>query len=155
MNTLSLVRDALVTISSTSTCADATAIANDALARLDPYLERKRQSASRLLVGVDETCITRCDQFGEGAFQLRARLGTTEVSEYHFGEPSRETDATILRNVRSAILDSLRVELVRNSVVEASDKDILDALDAAERGGDDEVGEILAAAHDRGLRLLS
>ncbi|GGE00254.1 hypothetical protein GCM10011390_18830 [Aureimonas endophytica] len=157
MTNLEFVRDKLVEIAELGERDTATPekLAFEALAVLEPYLERRRQSASRLLVGIDESCITRCDEVSEGAYQLRARLGIMEVAEFHLGDPETETDATIRKNVRAAILDSLRVEIVRNRVAEASDRDLLDALDAAERGGDDEVGEILVAAHDRGLRLLS
>lgn len=129
-------------------------IAAKAMAELDAILASRPNVEARLLAGVSEDCITRAEPFGGGAMDMRARLGVVEVSDIYIGDESSMSDQTIRSNAKQAVLDSLRVELVRRDVTSASDLDLLDALDAAERGGDEEVGEIRVAAQDRGLRLL-
>ncbi|WP_062233651.1 hypothetical protein [Aureimonas sp. N4] len=160
MTELASVRETLAAIAELpdARADEAAVMARGALARLDKHVWDLRKSYPFLLACVTEDCITKCEPFGGGAMDVRARLGVVEVADIYIGDESSMSDQTIRRNAKESVLDSLRVEIVRRRVLEASDHDLLDALDAldaAERGGDDEVGEIKAAAHDRGLRLLS
>lgn len=114
----------------------AKAIAAKALAELDVIISSRSSAESRLLAGVSENCITKSQSVGGGAMEMRARLGVIEVSDIYLGDEATMSDQTICRNAKAAVLDSLRVEIVRRRVPEASDHDLLEALDAAERGGD-------------------
>lgn len=131
---------------------DASLLAAQALAVLNRYIEQQRRSYPRLLVAVDESCITRCHDMGGGAWSMRARLGTIVADIIYIGDESSKTDATIEKEARAAVLDSLRIEVVRQRIAESSDHDLLDALNAAERGDEDDVGDLLVEAHNRGLR---
>ncbi|GGD43898.1 hypothetical protein [Aureimonas glaciei] len=135
--------------------------ATSALDRLEASFQHQRRDHSmRLLAGVDLDCVTKCDLVGGGGVEVRARhtddrYGTVEVEIIYVGDESRRSDSNLIADAGKAGLDSLVVEIVRRNVAMATDGDLLSALDAAERGEDPEIGEILAAAHDRNLRLLS